>query len=153
MQVSRRVAAIACVTALVAVAGCSSDPEADTPSSAVPSRSTTATGSPSPSDQALARFYSQKATWKDCRDGYDCARIDVPLDYADPGGKTIEISVNRRPAGSDSKRIGSLLVNPGGPGASGLDYARAGSGIVSKSLLERYDLVGFDPRGWARARR
>ena len=84
---------------------------------------------------------------QDCRDGFECARVAVPLDYADPGGDTIEISVNRRPAGSGSKRIGSLLVNPGGPGASGLDFARPGSGIVSASLLERYDLVGFDPRG------
>jgi pimeloyl-ACP methyl ester carboxylesterase len=146
VQVPQRVVAIGCVAALV-VAGCSSDPEADAPSSAASSRSTTSTASPSPSDQALARFYSQKVKWKDCRGGFECARIDVPLDYADPGGKTIEISVNRRPAGSDSKRIGSLLVNPGGPGASGLNYARAGSGVVSESLLERYDLVGFDPRG------
>jgi pimeloyl-ACP methyl ester carboxylesterase len=144
VQVPRRVAALACVTALVV--GCSSGPPQGTPSSAVQSRSTTSTASPSATDSALARFYSQKATWKDCRDGFECTRLDVPLDYADPGGKTIEISVNRRPA-SGSKRIGSLLVNPGGPGASGLDYARAGSGIVSKSLLERFDLVGFDPRG------
>jgi pimeloyl-ACP methyl ester carboxylesterase len=144
--VSRRVVAAACVTALV-VAGCSSkSPPHSIPSS--PTQTTSAsTGSPSVTDSTLARFYDQEVTWKDCRDGFECARVDVPLDYADPGGETIEISVNRRPAGSGSKRIGSLLVNPGGPGASGLDYARGGSGIVSTSLLERYDLVGFDPRG------
>ena len=146
MRVPRRVAALVCVTALV-VGGCSNDPQKGTSSRTAPSPSTSPTASQSTSESALARFYNQKPTWKGCRDGFECTRLDVPLDYADPGGKTIEISVNRRPAGSDSKRIGSLLVNPGGPGASGLDFARAGSGIVSESLLERYDLVGFDPRG------
>lgn len=146
MQVSRRVAALACVTALLVV-GCSSDPSKSSPSTTSPSRSTSSTASQSPTDSTLAGFYDQKANWTGCRDGFECARLVVPLDYADPGGTTIEISVNRRPAGSDSKRIGSLLVNPGGPGASGLDFARAGPGIVSESLLERYDLVGFDPRG------
>jgi pimeloyl-ACP methyl ester carboxylesterase len=147
VQLPRRLAALACVTALV-VGGCSSNPPSDsTPSTTAPARSTGSTASPSTTDQSLTRFYTQKPTWKGCRGGFECARLDVPLDYGDPGGKTIAISVNRRPAGSTSKKLGALFVNPGGPGASGLDYARAGSGIVNNAVLQRFDLVGFDPRG------
>jgi pimeloyl-ACP methyl ester carboxylesterase len=139
-------AVITCVTAL-AVAGCSPDPPVDSsPSTTAPTRSSTSTPSPS-STASLARFYDQKAQWAQCRGGFVCARLDVPLDYSDPGGKTIAISVNRLPVKSASGRIGALVVNPGGPGGSGLDYARAGSAIVSESVLERFDLVGFDPRG------
>jgi pimeloyl-ACP methyl ester carboxylesterase len=145
--VPRRLAALACVTALL-VGGCSSDPPSDSkPSTTAPPRSTGSTASPSPTDVSLTRFYSQKPTWENCGGGFQCARLDVPLDYADPGGKAIAISVNRRPAASKSGRLGALFVNPGGPGASGLDYARAGSGIVNEAVLKRFDLVGFDPRG------
>ncbi|MEP6761539.1 MAG: alpha/beta hydrolase [Sporichthyaceae bacterium] len=143
---SRRLAVFACVAALV-VAGCSSAAPKSSPSTTAPAPSTTSTASPSPTDATLARFYGQKPTWKGCQGGFVCARLDVPLDYADPGGKTIQISVNRLRARSMSGRIGSLLVNPGGPGGSGLNYARAGSAIVGASVLARFDLVGFDPRG------
>jgi pimeloyl-ACP methyl ester carboxylesterase len=148
VRVPRRLAVLACVTALV-VGGCSSDSPSDSKPSttATPSRSTASTASPSPSGASLTRFYSQKPTWKNCGGGFACTRLDVPLDYGDPGGTTIAISVNRRLAGSTSRKLGALFVNPGGPGASGLDYARAGSGIVNKAVLQRFDLVGFDPRG------
>jgi pimeloyl-ACP methyl ester carboxylesterase len=147
VRVPRRIAALACLTGLV-VSGCSADPPSDSkPSTTAPSHSTGSTASPSQTGASLTRFYSQKPTWENCGGGFQCARLDVPLDYGDPGGKTIAISVNRLPAGSKSGKLGALLVNPGGPGASGLDYARSGSGIVNKSVLQRYDLVGFDPRG------
>ena len=73
----------------------------------------------------LARFYGQQVEWSDCKGGFECARVVVPVDYADPDGPTLEVAVNRLPASGD--RIGSLLVNPGGPGVSGLSYARAAS--------------------------
>ena len=95
----------------------------------------------------LRAFYAQTPTWTDCGDGFQCTTINVPLDYANPGGKSISIALNRLPATNQSRRLGSLLVNPGGPGGSGLDYARGANQIVSDSILERYDLVGFDPRG------
>src|SRR5690606_10807983 len=72
----------------------------------------------------------------------ECARVEVPLDYEDPNGEVITLAVSRLPAGGD--RIGSLLVNPGGPGASGLSTALAADGTV---LADRFDVVGFDPRG------
>ncbi len=69
------------------------------------------------------------------------------MDYEAPDGETLDIAVARRPATGGGKRIGSLFVNPGGPGASGIDYAQRSP--VSKQLGERFDLVGFDPRGVA----
>ncbi|MFG1960058.1 alpha/beta hydrolase [Nonomuraea sp. NPDC049028] len=84
-------------------------------------------------------------SWSDCGDGFDCAKLSVPLDYGQPNGEHIKISVVRLPATGD--RIGSLVVNPGGPGSSGVTYARAARSIVSEEVRERFDIVGFDPRG------
>jgi len=131
------------------IAGCSSASPPDAaprPSTSAPATSTaTATASTPSPGEGLDRYYSQRPDWEDCDDGFECARLDVPLDYADPGGETLTIAVNRRPARVPSRRIGALLVNPGGPGASGLDYARGTP--ISDALRERFDLVGFDPRG------
>ena len=95
----------------------------------------------------LARFYDQQLDWRDCKGHFECSRLLVPLDYTDPDGATIKLGVNRLPAAGE--RVGSLLVNPGGPGVSGLDYARSAGSIVSKKVRAAYDVVGFDPRGVA----
>jgi len=95
----------------------------------------------------LARFYTQRLSWRDCSGGFQCSTLQVPLDYDHPAAATIGIAVIRRPAGDPAHRLGSLLVNPGGPGGSGIGYARSAQQIVSGALLARYDLVGFDPRG------
>ena len=99
-----------------------------------------------PGNRALRPFYTQKLDWRDCDRDFECATVEVPVDYQAPDGETLDIAVARRPA-TGGKRIGSLFVNPGGPGASGIDYAQRSP--VSKQLGERYDLVGFDPRGVA----
>ncbi|MEV6139300.1 alpha/beta hydrolase [Nocardia sp. NPDC051990] len=100
----------------------------------------------------LEKFYSQTANWGPCT-GFgspdertppntECTRITVPVDYARPDGATAQIALARIPA--SGKRIGSLLLNPGGPGVSGLSMV----GIAGKTpLAERFDRVGFDPRG------
>ena len=93
----------------------------------------------------LADFYSQRVSWKGCGDGYECTRIQVPLDWGAPGGRRLSLALNRLPASGD--RLGSLLVNPGGPGVSGLDYARAARSQFGEAVLSAYDVVGFDPRG------
>src|SRR5690606_5689778 len=93
----------------------------------------------------LQPFYSQRPEWRDCGDGFECARSEVPLDYAKPSGERIEISVIRLPATGD--RIGSLLINPGGPGGSGIAYARAARAMFTARIRARFDIVGFDPRG------
>lgn len=97
----------------------------------------------------LARFYRQKLDWHGCRGSgnLQCATLRVPEDYQDPGGRTIELAVLRLPAKDQQRRAGSLVVNPGGPGGSGIDYARYAALVVSRQVRERYDVVGFDPRG------
>ena len=96
---------------------------------------------------ALARFYQQKPAWHDCNDGFQCTSILVPLDYADPGRASITLNLIRLPATDPAHRIGSLLINPGGPGVSGIDYARHATEAFSARLRAVYDIVGFDPRG------
>jgi pimeloyl-ACP methyl ester carboxylesterase len=103
--------------------------------------------SPTAAPNALASFYGQVLAWRGCGSGFLCSVMRVPLDYSHPAGEAIGIAVIRRPADDTAHRLGSLVVNPGGPGGSGIDYARAATQVVSTALLARYDIVGFDPRG------
>ncbi len=134
------------VAAAVLLVSCSSGsaPPQDPPA---PTRSA-ATGAPTPTPTpGLAGYYGQSLRWTGCGDGFECATLRVPRDYADPAGvDDIGIEVIRLPSSGDD-RIGSLVVNPGGPGASGIEYARAANAIVSRDVLSAYDIVGFDPRG------
>lgn len=98
------------------------------------------------SGSGIDRFYAQEPQWEECDSGTQCATVTVPLDHADPDGETVEIAVRRLPASGDDP-IGSLLINPGGPGGSGTDLVAAVPQMFSQTLLERYDVVGFDPRG------
>ncbi len=91
-----------------------------------------------------------KIAWTSCGGGFLCGSIQVPLDYAHPSAGTIDIAMNRKPATTPSQRIGSLLINPGGPGASGIDWLAA-SAPAFAILNKRFDLVGFDPRGIGRS--
>lgn len=80
--------------------------------------------------------------------GLECATLQVPLDPAKPSGDTIELALARQPStGSSKDRIGSLVINPGGPGGSGIDFLAASAGAFPKDLTRRFDLVSFDPRG------
>ncbi len=95
---------------------------------------------------ALSSFYGQKPNWADCRGDFTCASVQVPLDWADPGGPTIRLSVIR--VAASGPRRGSLFVNPGGPGVSGVGYLRsAASGYTA--VRGGFDLVAWDPRGVA----
>jgi len=84
--------------------------------------------------------------WTSCGGGLQCAKVTVPIDYRDPTVGTIELALIRRPASDTARRIGTLLVNPGGPGASGVRRVRRGL-TVSDEVAARFDIVGFDPRG------
>lgn len=112
-----------------------------TPQETPQQRSTAARKAPDP---RLQSFYDQNLDWSDC-DGFQCASLTVPLDYAKPQKRSIHIGVLRLPASGD--RIGSLVVNPGGPGASGTEYAASAARLFGKRVLRAYDIVGFDPRG------
>jgi len=139
----RRIAALLASAALVAGCGgaAGEPPAAGGRDSAAPPSAAATTDSADP----LRRYYEQKLSWSGCGQGFECARLAVPLDYDKPGGEQIKLSVIRLPARGD--RIGSLVVNPGGPGGSGVEYARSAEFIVSPEVRNRFDIVGFDPRG------
>jgi len=84
--------------------------------------------------------------FESCGRNLRCATVKVPLDYSNPTGPTIDIAVNEIPAARQSERIGALLVNPGGPGGSGIEFV-AGGLDLPREVLDRFDVVGFDPRG------
>nr|WP_155840709.1 alpha/beta hydrolase [Agromyces luteolus] len=97
----------------------------------------------------LEPFYSQVLEWERCDDKL-CATATAPLDWSDPDAGEIELALVRRPASGE--KIGSLLVNPGGPGVSGYDYiAESIDYAAGPRLQERFDVVGFDPRGVGRS--
>jgi pimeloyl-ACP methyl ester carboxylesterase len=115
------------------------------------SSSVASTPNPGGVPTALRRYYAQHIAWSGCSagapSGFQCARLTVPLDYARPQGSTVSLPLIRLPAGDSRHRIGSLVINPGGPGGSGISYAEAAQRIFSDALLARFDIVGFDPRG------
>jgi pimeloyl-ACP methyl ester carboxylesterase len=111
----------------------------------------TPSSAPAPTDAAtdLRRYYEQTVDWQGCDDGFECAEIEVPLDYNEPAGESITLALIRLPAGDQGARVGSLLINPGGPGGSGISYARQADTAFTQPLLDAYDILGFDPRGVA----
>ncbi|MFI6573276.1 alpha/beta fold hydrolase [Nocardia fluminea] len=118
---------------------------------------------PAPNTGLQIDFNDQTIAWHGCETGADdevgrrlaavgaqCGEFSAPLDYASPAGKTITVAVARRPAGDSARRIGTLVVETGGPGPSrdGIALLIDGpeGGHAAPDLAERYDLVGFDPR-------
>ena len=104
-----------------------------------------------PPEPALADFYAQRIDWSPCEvDAHqDCGTLTVPIDYAEPHGETLDLALLRVPA--SGARVGSMVVNPGGPGASGTSYAAAAGRVFRQPLLDAFDIVGFDPRGTGRS--
>ncbi|MCL7491768.1 alpha/beta hydrolase [Streptomyces sp. MCA2] len=116
-------------------------------------------------DPDLTSFQQQTLAWEPCgedlqngaqsggagqpagfRKRLECARLEVPRDYGDPGRSTMQVQLIRLKATGPGKRLGSLVLNPGGPGASGVNYL-IDSGSAFARLGQRYDIVSFDPRG------
>ena len=126
--------------ALIALAGCTASNAEPQPT---PSESVSGSAAPSASDD-LASFYGQQVRWEGCGGDFDCTTLKVPADYDNPGDGTLELDVVRVRA-KDPK--GSLILNPGGPGGSGVEYARAARAVLTPQLADAYDVVGFDPRG------
>jgi len=145
----RLVAAIAALLVCAGLTACQGSPDI---------KASPATASATPTVPAgLESFYNQKVSWYACAKkgmdeaksgedtGFSCAKVKVPLDYSNPGGETIEIAVKKRAATGDS--VGSLFINPGGPGGSGIELVDSAGTYFSKNLTGSYDVVGFDPRG------
>ncbi|WP_411700528.1 alpha/beta hydrolase [Conyzicola sp.] len=134
---TRRIAAIAAGMALaLTLAACSAPPVR-----------TESTPAPAEVSAELEPFYTQVLTWEDCEDDMQCATATAPLDWTDPARDSIDLALVRNPA-EDGAPLGSVLVNPGGPGGSGYDFvADSLDYAVSPTLRAKFDIVGFDPRG------
>ncbi|MFJ6139122.1 alpha/beta hydrolase [Kitasatospora sp. NPDC092286] len=170
IRFSRRALPAAVAAALLA--GCTGSGGTDTASTAsatAPSPATTptptATPTPTPTptgaaDPALKAFYGQQLNWAPCADdpatkkvdesAVQCATLKVPLDYAHPAGDAIDVALSRIPSARPDQRVGSLLVNPGGPGGSGVRMVQTGQTDYDGPLHDHFDVVGFDPRGVGR---
>lgn len=95
----------------------------------------------------LAPFYGQVLHWKSCGNSMQCATAKAPMDWTNPAAASIDLALVRQPATSGHS-MGSLLVNPGGPGGSGYDFIlNSVDYATDKKLQANYDIVGFDPRG------
>ncbi|MGW2417437.1 alpha/beta hydrolase, partial [Streptomyces tubercidicus] len=132
------------VTALLA-------PALATSTATAAAAATPSTATPSAAKGALDRYVQQKPQWKRCQADspaeFECAKIKVPLDYRAPGGKRIDLAISRIKSTAPGKRHGVLLSNPGGPGGSGLYMPLGMQEELPKSAQQKYDLIGFDPRG------
>ncbi|MGW5680526.1 alpha/beta fold hydrolase [Nonomuraea sp. NPDC003754] len=104
-------------------------------------------------DGATAAAGTGAITWAPCEEepSAECGKLAVPIDWSDPGGPTIDLAIARRKATDPAARIGSLLVNPGGPGGSGVEAAYGAPGFFTEEIQRRFDIVGFDPRGVGRS--
>lgn len=136
-----------CATSLalaLVVGACSVAPKTQTPADdAATSGTSQGTGETGP--EGFEEFYGQTLAWEDCGSGWECTTARAPLSWDDPGAGEIELALKRLPA--TGERIGSLLTNPGGPGASGVDFVGDAASMIGAPVKEAYDLVGFDPRG------
>src|SRR4051794_39155174 len=123
----------------LALAACARGPEPTVPP--IPMSATTPpAASPTPPGPAGAA-----PSLRACQGGLQCASVTVPVDYANPAGPSMPIAIAVRPAGDPAAKAGVLLVNPGGPGGSGIELVRAG--VLPPEITDRFDVVGFDPRG------
>jgi pimeloyl-ACP methyl ester carboxylesterase len=164
MSFSRRVAAAVATPAVlvvtVSVTACSpaspatsSAPASSSSSGSAAAGGTTSGNTPGSGGSAGAGIIPSASTlhWASCGGslpGLECSTLQVPLNYADPGGRKITLALSMAPATApESQQQGVLLVNPGGPGAPGRSLAGAVAAGLSPQVAAEYDIVGFDPRG------
>ncbi len=106
-----------------------------------------ASSAPPPAPTTLAGYDAQPLDWTSCDSGFECAHLLVPFNYGQPDGRRFTLPVIKLAATDPSRRIGALVVNPGGPGGSGVQYALGARSELPAAVLARFDIVGFDPRG------
>lgn len=135
---------VAVTSLCLALSACTASTSSNSSARATPVAETSAPPIPA----GLESFYGQKIDWSACEDeaSFQCATAQVPLDYANPTGQTIDIALKKLPSTS-GEPIGTLFVNPGGPGGSGVEHVSAGEAAFSADLRSNFDIIGFDPRG------
>lgn len=142
---------VAAVAAAVLLAACGIDhelatPPASTGTSAPASTTTTAPATTAPAATVEPAEPAAGLAWSPCRNDLECATLTVPVDHDDPGGDTLDLALARVPAGAAGGGDGTVLVNPGGPGASGIGLLDRGFRLPDPAD-DRLDLVTWDPRG------
>ena len=159
--VHSRVHRIAVVGGLLVAAACSSgsgvsvstsagpattDPPPTTEVGSTSEQSATGSETSSTEPEPTAPVYGP-IEWDEYDDAIDVGTLEVPVDYGRPDGEQFELFLARFNAIDQDNRIGSLLINPGGPGFGGTDYAFLAAQLFDRALLERFDIIGWDPRG------
>jgi pimeloyl-ACP methyl ester carboxylesterase len=137
------------LVATAVLAGCGGSGHKHTSTSTSSSASSTASASATTATAtatATAAAAAAKIQWHACHFG-QCGTLRVPLSYSDPNGKQISLALFRLPAKQPSKRIGTILVNPGGPGSSGVQFAKLTAIGFPEGIRNRFDVIGWDPRG------
>ncbi|MFJ1704433.1 alpha/beta hydrolase [Kitasatospora sp. NPDC088346] len=161
----RRSAPVAAAVSLLLAAGCttggvpgpadgaSSSSDGRVPAAVAPGATTATPLEPLPAQipQNLAGYYAQKLGWQSCDGEFECTTFKVPLDYADPAAGDVTLTAARLRSTGGADHLGSLLVNPGGPGGSAVEYMEGSARSLDPGLRARYDLVGLDPRGVGRS--
>jgi len=137
------------VAALLALSGCSATFDDRSAGQSPTTLKDASEGSPAPDQQR-----ETKIDWTDCDDsvnalsGLECGELEVPLDPNEPDGDRTSLALARvRSTGTAEERIGSLIINPGGPGGSGVEFLGSAAPAFPSELTDRFDLVSFDPRG------
>ena len=133
--------------AALLLAGCAAD--ARTPRAAARAQRTSTTSAPTTTTTSTLPV--SPIAWTPCNGDLQCGTLTVPLDYATPQGTTIGIALERHLAEDPAERIGSLVMNPGGPGVSGIDDFPNELSVLTRQLLDDFDIVTFDPRAWSAA--
>ena len=100
-----------------------------------------------PKNWTLKEFQNQELKWENCYGNFECSTLLVPVDYDKITTDSFHLKVIRFKATDQRQKLGALIVNPGGPGASAFDYAYNAENIISDAIREKYDIVGFDQRG------
>ncbi|HWW45097.1 MAG TPA: alpha/beta hydrolase [Acidimicrobiia bacterium] len=112
-----------------------------------------AVGMPHAASAAPSPAPADTLTWKGCGSGFQCATLSVPVDWSQPSGPQVPLAVSRHRASQPSERIGSLVVNFGGPGDPGAESLRqGGEASLPAAVRDRFDIVSFDPRGTGMSR-
>lgn len=114
-----------------------------------------AAAAPEP-DRVTGGWHAEPIDWQPCPErpddpGVRCATLDLPIDWSRPDGATFPLAIAKRAATGPEPAIGPLLINPGGPGGSGVNAALGAEQQLSAEVLRRFDVIGFDPRGVARS--
>jgi pimeloyl-ACP methyl ester carboxylesterase len=154
--VFRLLTAVVLVLGIAGCGGSRGSDDSDPDLADAPTHSATVNPGPSADAPDLSSYYTQVIDWQPCAEedgaeGDECGSIIVPVDYAEPDDDYITMPLIKLSATDPEHRIGSLTMNPGGPGGSGYDLVRYADDDAGLALLRtRFDLVGWDPRGVGR---